>query len=223
MSLSDISSLCPIATVGSGMGVMVSCPYTEEKAVLGFMKNKDVTSKNKERVPYFRMFQLCSCFVGLQPFGLVSTHQNQTQHTKETGCKYKIFHSVSSGCWRKNWNDRAQTFRRNSGKNCCSSASREAKWVGRLNGEVFRACPVGRRHRFRGLGTPQRLLGRAGWSRQGERSLGFPAENTIPVTRTAVKEDKDAIESCRHKGMEIFLCAPSNRGLQTIMCNIVDC
>lgn len=48
MSLSDISSLCPIATVGSGMGVMVSCPYTEEKAVLDFMKNKDVTCKNKE-------------------------------------------------------------------------------------------------------------------------------------------------------------------------------
>lgn len=38
------------------MGVMVSCPYTEEKAVLDLMKNKDMTYKNKERVPISECF-----------------------------------------------------------------------------------------------------------------------------------------------------------------------
>lgn len=38
MSMSDMSSLCPIGTDGSGMGVMVSSPYDDEKAVLDLKK-----------------------------------------------------------------------------------------------------------------------------------------------------------------------------------------
>ncbi len=42
ISISDISSLWPIGTEESGMGVMVSCMYTKAKAVLEIKKRKEM-------------------------------------------------------------------------------------------------------------------------------------------------------------------------------------
>lgn len=42
MSMSDMSSRCPIGTEGSGMGVIVSFPYAEEKAVLDLNKGGEM-------------------------------------------------------------------------------------------------------------------------------------------------------------------------------------
>lgn len=42
MSMSDMSSRWPIGTEGSGMGVMVSFPYADEKAVLDFNKGGEM-------------------------------------------------------------------------------------------------------------------------------------------------------------------------------------
>lgn len=42
MSMSDMSSRCPIGTDGSGMGVMVSSPCVDEKAVLDLNKGGEM-------------------------------------------------------------------------------------------------------------------------------------------------------------------------------------
>lgn len=60
MSMSDMSSLCPIGTDGSGMGVMVSSPYDDEKAVLDFKKNNKWNEINS-KLSNHKSTETCQC------------------------------------------------------------------------------------------------------------------------------------------------------------------